>query len=98
MRLNDSLPTESQVVGRGVSAATVKCLGIYGQYRFGISEEHIVDGASSSVDYVATVNKALYEVKSPSVTKKVHDSLLPVWGISWNGFAANLLCGEFSAR
>ena len=67
----------------GFFEATRKCLGLCGPYRFKTDKEQSVEGGSSKVDYDAQVNdesKALVEVKSPSVMKKVGE-LLPQRGI-----------------
>ena len=67
----------------GFFEATRRCLGLCGPYRFKTDKEQSVEGGSSKVDYDAQVNdesKALVEVKSPSVMKKVGE-LLPQRGI-----------------
>jgi hypothetical protein len=68
----------------GFLEATRRCLGECGPYDcFDTALEQSVKGGSSKVDYEALVNdesKALLEVKSPSVMKKVGE-LLPPRGI-----------------
>jgi len=61
-------------------AAVENCLWVYGRYVFDALEENVVNGSRSKIDYVALVDgepKALCEAKSPSVMKKVGESLPP---------------------
>ena len=65
---------------RGAYRAARECLSIYGRYLFGTAKINSVEGGSSKVDYVLLVDgdgKALCEAKSPSVVKKLGQSLPP---------------------
>ena len=71
------------MLDHGFFEATRRCLGECGPYSFDTDKEQSVEGGSSKIDYDALVNdesKALVEVKSPSVMKKVGE-LLPQRGI-----------------
>ena len=73
------------MLDKGFFEAARRCFGECdpGLYDFDTAWEESVEGGSSKIDYVALVNdesKALIEVKSPSVMKKVGE-LLPAHGI-----------------
>jgi len=71
------------LLDKGFLVSAERCLWEYGGCNFGNLFEHLVEGGSSKVDYVALVDNAstaLCEAKSPSVMKKVGE-LLPARGI-----------------
>ena len=68
------------MLDKGFFVAARKCLWEYDLSIFETTKENVVEGATSKVDYVVLVDnkpKGLCEVKSPSVMKKVGNSLPP---------------------
>ncbi|KAF5379222.1 hypothetical protein D9615_005925 [Tricholomella constricta] len=79
-RDNPSERTSQKLLDKGVLEAIADCLWEYGAYDFLAAAENVADRGSSKVDYVVQVDgedKALVEAKSPSVMKKVGESLPP---------------------